>query len=618
MTMQMDRRFLLRAGALAAGASAFGGEAHAARRREPRPSEGGEADYVVVGSGPGGAPLAARLAAAGHSVIVLEAGPPAGNRTWYDTPGLHNRASAADTAVRWDFYVEQYTDPAMSRTNSQWVHDRGVLYPRASTLGGCTAHHAQITMHPDPCDWAFVQQLTGDASWRPEAMWQHWESLLKWNLVEFPPLVEALKIDSQLRRIMNAAVDEAARLPGGNIITDHYGANKPENVGGGRQGYLYAPQMNRGGRRYGPREILHTASQQFASRMTIRTGTLARRILFAGGPDGRPRAVGVECMVGDHLYAASPLASPGRAYGVQVFRARKEVILACGAFNSPQLLMLSGIGPRAHLARHGIPVVVDLPGVGGNLQDRYEVSIVTHHRPFALLASCSFGKPLDPCLAADKGLGLFGFSQFSPYSISAGTGGVKRRYGADPRAQLYVFGAPADFRGYKPGFDSGYVNDKFSWLVLKGYAASRMGTVRLRSADPVHPPYINFRKFDDGAGGHEDVAAVVDSMAMVRRINTAAGAGTEVWPGPQVSTPEQLAQWVRKEAWGHHASCSNPIGPDGDPDAVLDSRFRVRGTIGLRVVDASAFPRIPGLFIWAPTAIISEKAAHDILSEARL
>jgi choline dehydrogenase len=107
---------------------------------------------------------------------------------------------------------------------------------------------------------------------------------------------------------------------------------------------------------------------------------------------------------------------------------------------------------------------------------------------------------------------------------------------------------------------------------------------------------------------------MVTALLMARRINRRSGVpGTEETPGPSLDSDAGLAAWVRREAWGHHASCSNPIGAEADPDAVLDGRFRVRGTTGLRVVDASVFPRIPGLFPWVAVAMSSEKATRDIL-----
>jgi choline dehydrogenase len=154
--------------------------------------------------------------------------------------------------------------------------------------------------------------------------------------------------------------------------------------------------------------------------------------------------------------------------------------------------------------------------------------------------------------------------------------------------------------------------------VLKAHTRNTAGTVRLRSADPRDRPEINFRYFDEGndAAG-ADLAAVVDGVQFVRRISKHNGAiKEEAIPGPAVQTPDQIAQFVKDNAWGHHASCSNPMGKADDPAAVVDSNFRVIGVKGLRVVDASVFPRIPGFFIVTPTYMIAEKASDAILADA--
>jgi choline dehydrogenase len=161
--------------------------------------------------------------------------------------------------------------------------------------------------------------------------------------------------------------------------------------------------------------------------------------------------------------------------------------------------------------------------------------------------------------------------------------------------------------------------------VLKGHTDNRAGTVELRSADPHQRPAINFHYFDDGSVDQgqdvNDLTAVVNAVEFVRRVAEKTdgiplfGQLREVWPGPDVSTREAIGQWVKDEAWGHHASCSARIGPDGDAMAVLDSRLRVRGVSGLRVVDASVFPRIPGTFIVLPIYMVSEKAADLLLED---
>lgn len=141
----------------------------------------------------------------------------------------------------------------------------------------------------------------------------------------------------------------------------------------------------------------------------------------------------------------------------------------------------------------------------------------------------------------------------------------------------------------------------------------------LVTANPRDTPRIEFNYFDSGDGAWDvDLNATVEGMLFARKIigeyiQTTGGQATELVPGPGYETTEELAQWVRDTSWGHHACCTAKIGADNDEMAVLDSRFRVRGAEGLRVVDASVFPRIPGYYIQSPTYMISEKAADDIL-----
>ncbi|MFC4334202.1 GMC family oxidoreductase [Salininema proteolyticum] len=578
----------------------------------------GEVDFVVIGSGPGGVPLATRLVEAGFTVLVLEAGPPEGDRTLYEVPALHHRIGAGDEQVRWDFYVRHYTDEKLNEASSQWVPEQqGVLYPRASTLGGCTAHNAMVTMCPEPSDWEHVRELTGDADWGAEPMWERWERLRSWQPMEYYALNELTPLDPQVGAIVDATLEEVSALPGGGVTDQWRGLNDRANVYEHNQGF-YPPELStENARRWSMRERLEAVRDEHPDRLFVATDALAEKIVLEGSD--RPKAVGVQFLKGRHLYSASPLYESlregAREEARRTVRARREVIVSAGAYNSPQLLMLSGIGPGDHLSAFGIRTAVDLPGVGANLQDRYEIPVVTDHPDFMLLAGCTFGEGLvDPCLAQWKAMQATPAGGVSFYGTNGALAGIKRRIGEDPRAQVYAFGLPADFRGYRPGYDDGYVHDKFTWLILKGYTESRGGTVRLRSADPSHSPSVVHRKFDDGKGGEADLDAMVECVEMVRRVNERAGVGTEVWPGPEVEG-ERLRDWILKESWGHHASCTNPIGPDGDGGAVLDAKFRVRGVDGLRVVDASSFPRIPGLFIWAPIAMISEKAGDDLLAE---
>ncbi|WP_412075180.1 GMC family oxidoreductase (plasmid) [Streptomyces xanthophaeus] len=579
-----------------------------------------EVEYVVIGSGPGGGSVAANLAEAGHSVLVLEAGPPHGNQTYYDVPGFQLKA-ARDPEISWDMWVRHYTDEAAH--GSQWVPGKGVLYPRSATLGGCTAHNAAILMYPEHSDWAYIRDLTGDAGWDPKTMWDtHWRKVLSWQPAERPSPVLALR-DAFLDKLSLAAATEP--LPAGNVASAFdLDVNSKSNVDRSAQGAFMTPMTARAGKRYAVRERLLEVQARHPANLAIATDALAERLVLEGSP-GALRAVAVEFLLGRHLYQAfsdaRPLTDADRSALRRTVRVTREVIVAGGAFNTPQLLMLSGIGPREHLARHGIAARLDLPGVGSNLQDRYEVSVVSRlNRDLTALAQCEFRDHDDPCLTEWNDPVR---RAAAPYASNGVVTGLKRRASkGSAHPEMFVFAAPGNFAGYVPEFDTKAVKDKrhFSWLVLKGYAADRTGTVLLASSDPTRQPDINFRSMDDGRAGDADVAAMIEAIRSIRNMNRKA-AGlvdtvTEEIPGPRVSTDAQLAAWIRREAWGHHASCTAAVGPAGRSASVLDGRLRVHGTANIRVVDASAFPRIPGLFIMAPTLVLAEKASQDILRDA--
>jgi choline dehydrogenase-like flavoprotein len=293
------------------------------------------------------------------------------------------------------------------------------------------------------------------------------------------------------------------------------------------------------------------------------------------------------------------------------------VILAGGAFNTPQLLMLSGIGPREELERHGIPVRTDLTGVGSNLQDRYEVCVQSKLKaPLESLKDALY-EPDDPAGAewADRRQGVY---------ISNGAAIAFKRK-SDPtlaEADLFIFGLLGSFKGYYPGYsaDLRKHKDVISWAILKARTGNLGGTVRLRSADPRDPPRVQFHYFEEGSDkSGRDLRAVAKGVEFVRQataplVETGLIVG-ELDPGDSVTGPA-LEDWVRDNAWGHHASCSCPMGPVAE-GGVLDGRLRVHGVPNLRVVDASVFPRIPGYFIVSAVYMAAEKAADMILEDAR-
>jgi choline dehydrogenase len=381
---------------------------------------------------------------------------------------------------------------------------------------------------------------------------------------------------------------------------------------GGFEGLCYTPLSTRGHRRAGARERVLQAAAAHPDRLHVELDALASRVLF----DRDGRASGVEYLKGQRLYRAhaAPSATAGERRQVC---ARREVVLCGGAFNTPQLLMLSGIGPADQLRAHGIEVKVDLPGVGRNLQDRYEVA-VTHRmrRDWRVLDGARYERG-DPLWRQ------WNESQSGLYASSGAALGVIRRSDpALPDPDTFCMALPALFEGYSHGFSKSIrqYHDRLTWAVLKAHTRNRAGSVTLRSPDPRDPPLVNFRYFEDGddrAG--RDLQAVVQAIELVRRMTApllACGMIVEECaPGRGVQGAQALADYVRDTAWGHHASCSCPIGA-ADQGGVLGSDFAVHGTRGLRVVDASVFPRIPGFFVVSAVYMVAEKAADAILHAA--
>lgn len=605
-----------------------------------------EWDYVIVGSGAGGGTLAARLVESGMRVCVLEAGgdPRATNAPGlpddYDVPGFHTFA-CENAAMSWNFQVRHYADEALQARDPKYTAQQGVLYPRAGTLGGCTAHNAMIFMLPHDSDWNHIAKLTGDRSWRAASMRRYarrvescnhrpvWRALRRigidptghgwngWLSTEKAVPLEALGDADMVSTVVETVRAYAGSLPNAwrSIVRWLRRKGDPNARSWGRrtfEGLCYTPLSTSGHRRVGARERLLQAAAAHPGRLHIELEALATRVLF----DGDGAACGVEYLKGQRLYRAhvEPSAAPGERREV---RARREVILCGGAFNTPQLLMLSGIGPASELRKHGIPVRVDLPGVGRNLQDRYEVA-VTHrmHRSWSVFDGARFERG-DPLWQRwnERGAGMYA-------SNGAAIGFVRRSDPTLPEPDIFGMALPALFEGYYSGFSNEVRAraDCLTWAVLKAHTRNRAGTVTLQSDDPRDMPLVNFRYFEEGddTAGH-DLQAVVEAIQFVRRLTApliARGViAEELAPGPAISTAEALSEYVRNTAWGHHASCSCPIGPL-DKGGVLDSAFAVHGVRGLRVVDASVFPQIPGFFVVGAVYMIAEKAADTILRDA--
>jgi len=610
---------------------------------------GFDREYVIVGSGAGGGTLAARLAELGHKVLLLEAGGDplklAGALPEdYEVPAFHANASENE-AMKWDFFVRHYADTDRQKRDDKYREtyegDRvdGVLYPRAGTLGGCTAHNAMILVYPHNDDWQGIADATSDPSWAPEEMRKYFEKLENchhrpidrflhtltrlnptkhgfggWLRTEKAAPLQAALGDPDLVKAINEGFITAFKELGNEgeqIIQGIESLLDPNDwrlVKENAQGIHYTPLTTNNHARTGTRERLIDVQTRYPDRLHIEMDALATKVLF----DNQNRAVGVEYRKGSKLYRTR--GQPSQQGETKTARASREVILCGGAFNTPQLLMLSGIGPKAQLDQWNIKPVKILEGVGKNLQDRYEVGVVHQlNKDWNSLSGATFSKGDAPYREwADHRTGVY-------TTNGAILGAIKKSVKDRPLPDLFCFGLLGNFHGYYPGYSKLFAeqHDRLTWAILKAHTQNRAGEVTLKSADPLMAPQINFHYFEEGTDrAGQDLDSVVEGIKFVRKLTAGLKfLKAEETPGPSVQTDDQLREFVRNNAWGHHASCSCKIGAESD-NGVLDSNFKVHGVTGLRVVDASIFPKIPGFFIVSSIYIAAEKAADVIHASA--
>ncbi|NCG39340.1 MAG: choline dehydrogenase [Actinobacteria bacterium] len=529
-------------------------------------------DYIIIGGGSAGCALANRLSAdPNNQVLVLEAG----RKDWRWDVFIHMPA-ALTYPIGSRFYDWKYNSEP-----EPFMGGRRVSHARGKVLGGSSSINGMIFQRGNPMDFD---------KWATEPGMETWD--YAHCLPYFKRMENRLVGGDQWR-----GEDGPLRLETGPATNPLFGAwldagpqagfERTDDVNGFRQeGFAaFDKNMVRGRRLSAARAYLHPVLKR--KNLKLLTLAQANKILFE-----RTRAVGVEYRRGGRTHTAKGT----------------EIISCGGAFNSPQLLQLSGVGEAEHLQSLGIDPVVDLPGVGANLQDHLEVYI--QH-------SCKEPVSMQPYLAKWRMpiIGLQWLFRRGPAATNHFEAGAFVRSNDEvdyPNLMFHFLPIAIRYDGSAPEGGHGYQ------VHIGPMYSDVRGTVKITSTNPRTHPAVQFNYLSTGNDRREWIEAVRTARHILNQPAFDRFNGGEVSPGPSVETDEEIIDWVARDAeTALHPSCTTKMGTDGM--AVIDPlTMRVHGTKGLRVVDASVMPIVSNGNIYAPTMMIAEKAADMILGNEPL
>jgi choline dehydrogenase len=530
-----------------------------------------EYDYIILGAGSAGCVLANRLSESGeHSVLIVEAGPMDKKLLIHIPAGVHS--VYRDPSINWNYESEAEAE----------LEQRNIELPRGKVVGGSSSINAMVYMRGHPRDydrwndelglkgWSYADCLpyfrSGETAERGESQWRGGSGPLgvaKAKLVN--PIFDAFL---------------TAGETSGQGRSDDLNGYKPE-------GLARLDSTIRDGRRCSA-AVAHLKPALSRPNLDLVTHALVEQVLL-----DNKRAIGAK------------FRHQGK---IQVIRANREVIVSCGAIKSPQLLMLSGIGPAAELEKHGIPVRHELPAVGQNLQDHLKIHCawkctqsITYHR---------VGRPWNKLKIGMRW--LTSQTGFGASNIWEAGGLIRGNEKVDyPNLQYHFAPISASYQGRKIILSQGFT------LQVDQLRPASKGHIALNSANPLDKPAAHFNYLSEAHDLQELLEGYRKINELVMQPAFIAFRGDRTDPVPEIKSASEVENWIRQTAsTDYHPSCTCRMG--NDDDSVVDTEMKVHGIEGLRVVDASVMPEIISGNLNAPTQMIAARAADFILGNTPL